>query len=63
MEDEASGRHKEAVNAAQSRPGVEDWPLKDTQDHNLFKIYMVRIFGYALRQRPARRGLDSAKVA
>lgn len=44
MEDEASGKHREAANATQSRSGVEGWPLKDTQDYNLFKIYMVRIF-------------------
>lgn len=47
---EGDGRMKplgstwEAVNATQSSSGDEGWPLKETQDHNLFKIYMVRIF-------------------
>lgn len=44
MEGEAFKMHKKASEEAESRSEVEAWPIKETQDHYLLKMYMVGIF-------------------
>lgn len=51
---------QEALDAEESCSEVEVWPLKDAQNHNLFKLHTVRIFGEA---ETCWHGLVSAKLA